>query len=608
MPWPDHWLIGTTDAPYDGPLRPAGRRRLGDRRAAARPSTTRSTSTCGGPTSWARTRACGRSSRRADGSTVKASREHRVTVEQNGIVRIGGGKYTTYRVMARDVIDAVLGREGAERLPSATAERRLVGAADRPVLDRIAAEIASVPAVAAAHPEAGRPPRGPPRDGGAGRRGRSAASSTCCDRSCRVGRSWRRRSRGPCGASSRCRVDDVLSRRLRLSPELADRGRRGRAAGRRDHGAASSAGTRRAGTSRSRPTSRPRPRVRDRAVAVGARSRRRSPRSPPRRSPADAVTRRSRAASTIAPCHRSATSPTTSPARCTSSGSRSRSCRSRWPSWPSCVAYRLGWIAAARRHPGRTAGRGRRGARGRRCPWAGTWARRSSSAPRSSKPDRPSRGDASRRPSPPSRRSHRRRRSCPRARRRRLRPPPPTPFAATTVASGEFSGTDDFHFGHGTASIVEVEPGRYHLRLDEFSVRNGPDLFVYLSPDADGYADDALELGKLKATDGSFGYDLPDGIDPARFRERPHLVQAVQPPVRRRRRSAPEPDTPKVGAIQARSERVPSRLKTPRKRPWPERSSTQALTRTPLTADARNPTGSRRLPRGVSSSCTTTRT
>jgi len=96
--------------------------------------------------------------------------------------------------------------------------------------------------------------------------------------------------------------------------------------------------------------------------------------------------------------------------------------------------------------------------------------------------------------------------------------PAAPPFTPTTLASGEFSGTDDFHFGTGTASIVEVEPGRYHLRLDDFSVRNGPDLFVYLSPDADGYADDAVELGKLKATDGSFGYDLPDGVDPARFR------------------------------------------------------------------------------------------
>ena len=99
-------------------------------------------------------------------------------------------------------------------------------------------------------------------------------------------------------------------------------------------------------------------------------------------------------------------------------------------------------------------------------------------------------------------------------------PPTPTtaPFTASTIASGTFSGTDDFHFGHGTASIVEVEPGRYHLRLADFSVRNGPDLFVYLSPDAGGFADHALELGKLKATDGSFGYDVPDGVDPTRFR------------------------------------------------------------------------------------------
>jgi hypothetical protein len=101
-------------------------------------------------------------------------------------------------------------------------------------------------------------------------------------------------------------------------------------------------------------------------------------------------------------------------------------------------------------------------------------------------------------------------------------PAPPTPsatsFAASTVTSGEFRGTDEFHFGSGTASIVEVEPGRFHLRLAEFSVRNGPDLFVYLSPDRDGYTDDAVELGKLKATDGSFGYELPDGVDPSRFR------------------------------------------------------------------------------------------
>jgi hypothetical protein len=96
--------------------------------------------------------------------------------------------------------------------------------------------------------------------------------------------------------------------------------------------------------------------------------------------------------------------------------------------------------------------------------------------------------------------------------------PGPTPFRPATVAAGAFNGTDEFHFGNGTASIIEVEPGRYHLRLEHFSVRNGPDLFVVLSPSANGYDGATLELGRLKATDGSFGYDLPAGTDPGQFR------------------------------------------------------------------------------------------
>jgi hypothetical protein len=95
--------------------------------------------------------------------------------------------------------------------------------------------------------------------------------------------------------------------------------------------------------------------------------------------------------------------------------------------------------------------------------------------------------------------------------------PSPTPFVATSLAAGPFHGADDFHFGEGMASIIEIAPGKYTLRFEEFSVRNGPDLYVYLSPDAAGYAEGALELGTLKATDGAFGYDLPAGADPADF-------------------------------------------------------------------------------------------
>lgn len=102
-------------------------------------------------------------------------------------------------------------------------------------------------------------------------------------------------------------------------------------------------------------------------------------------------------------------------------------------------------------------------------------------------------------------------------------PPPaapmaePTAFVPSVLAAGPFHGADDFHFGEGTASILETAPGRFTLRFEEFSVRNGPDLYVYLSPDSAGYADGALELGTLKATDGAFGYELPDGADPTDY-------------------------------------------------------------------------------------------
>ena len=93
-----------------------------------------------------------------------------------------------------------------------------------------------------------------------------------------------------------------------------------------------------------------------------------------------------------------------------------------------------------------------------------------------------------------------------------------TPFVPVSIATGEWRGTDEFHFASGTASIVEVEPGRHQLRLEDFSIRNGPDLYVYLSPAPDGWTEDALELGLLKATDGAFGYDIPPGTDLERFR------------------------------------------------------------------------------------------
>ena len=94
---------------------------------------------------------------------------------------------------------------------------------------------------------------------------------------------------------------------------------------------------------------------------------------------------------------------------------------------------------------------------------------------------------------------------------------PGATFQPRVVLEGQFQGADDFHFGEGKALLIETEPGVYVLRLEEFSVRNGPDLFVYLSPDPDGYDDAGLDLGTLKGTDGAFNYEVPAGTDVTQF-------------------------------------------------------------------------------------------
>ena len=252
VPWPDHWLIGTTDAPFEGPAaRPAAAgwevdRLLDTVNATMDVNLTRD-DVVG---TYAGLRPLVAPS---DGSTVKASREHRVTVEANGVVRIGGGKYTTYRVMARDVIDSVLGRAAAKARPSDTAERRLIGAADTDALARIAAELMTIPAIRELGAGGGGSARRAAWHGGA-RRGRPR-------RRMRPAPSARRRppvprGRGPVGGASRARA---VARRCARSPDAAGPGAaatvapRSRRASRRSW-PATSIGETPAAASRSRPT------------------------------------------------------------------------------------------------------------------------------------------------------------------------------------------------------------------------------------------------------------------------------------------------------------------------------------------------------------------
>lgn len=141
VPWPRQWVIGTTDHPYHGPVDRVGTSTdevdelLGTINGALDITVTRD-DVIG---SYAGLRPLVAPSDAA--SSVKVSREHKVSVEAKGLVRISGGKYTTYRVMARDAVDAILGA-GAKRRPSTTGELPIIGAAPRPQLDLLAARLA----------------------------------------------------------------------------------------------------------------------------------------------------------------------------------------------------------------------------------------------------------------------------------------------------------------------------------------------------------------------------------------------------------------------------------------------------------------------------------
>lgn len=89
--------------------------------------------------------------------------------------------------------------------------------------------------------------------------------------------------------------------------------------------------------------------------------------------------------------------------------------------------------------------------------------------------------------------------------------------SVSAVKSGSFRDADNFHRGSGAATIYRTAEGESVLRLEDFSVTNGPDLHVLLVPhpnpqsrgDVEGY----LDLGQLKGNMGNQNYFLPDGED-----------------------------------------------------------------------------------------------
>jgi glycerol-3-phosphate dehydrogenase len=131
LPWGAHWIIGTTDTdwPYDKgqplataadvdylltQLNPHLRQPLAGADVVAVYAGLRPLVAGGGVVRERR--------------STRLSREHSVQRPRPGLVVVSGGKYTTYRVMARDAVDAAVNSGGLHAPPSATATMPLLGA------------------------------------------------------------------------------------------------------------------------------------------------------------------------------------------------------------------------------------------------------------------------------------------------------------------------------------------------------------------------------------------------------------------------------------------------------------------------------------------------
>jgi glycerol-3-phosphate dehydrogenase len=162
IPWDTRWIVGTTDTEWSGEREePAATAEDVDyilreaNRVLARPLTRADVlAVYAGlrplvAEAPADSRAGG-----AEKPTTKLSREHVVDTPLPGLVSIAGGKFTTYRLMARDVVDAAVADLPEPVPPSVTGQLPLLGADGLPAVRASAARLASdydVPPAVSSH-------------------------------------------------------------------------------------------------------------------------------------------------------------------------------------------------------------------------------------------------------------------------------------------------------------------------------------------------------------------------------------------------------------------------------------------------------------------------
>jgi glycerol-3-phosphate dehydrogenase len=131
IPWAEHWIVGTTDTDFSGDRAdPVATEEdieyilAAANRVLARPLTRADVIAV-----YAGLRPLV-DPREGNGAkpTTKLSREHVVDVPVPGLASIAGGKFTTYRLMAQDVVDAAAAGLGREVPGSVTDQVALLGA------------------------------------------------------------------------------------------------------------------------------------------------------------------------------------------------------------------------------------------------------------------------------------------------------------------------------------------------------------------------------------------------------------------------------------------------------------------------------------------------
>jgi glycerol-3-phosphate dehydrogenase len=159
IPWADHWIVGTTDTDFAGDrAEPVATEEdieyilAAANRVLARPLTRADViAVYAGLRPLVDPNVSGPNGAKP---TTKLSREHVVDVPVPGLASIAGGKFTTYRLMARDVIDAAVAGFGREVPASVTDQVPLLGAdglvAVQPAAGRLAEDY-GVPREAVEH-------------------------------------------------------------------------------------------------------------------------------------------------------------------------------------------------------------------------------------------------------------------------------------------------------------------------------------------------------------------------------------------------------------------------------------------------------------------------